>query len=558
MTNTMNEKIWLKSYETGVLACIGEIQYDSVAAYIEDCCDRFADLPAISNFGVSLSYAEFKKKGALLAGSFQNTLGLAKGDRLAIMLPNLLQYPVTLLAALSAGLIVVNINPSYTRRELLLQLDDCGAKAIVMFAGCAHLLQDVLDQTPLKHVIVTEVGDLFPRFKAALINFVVKYFGKKIPAWRLPSAIPFSKAIKDGGSFIRVGLTHEDPAFLQYTGGTTGLAKGAILSHGNILANIVQTGYWVRGHLREGKESVIVALPLYHIFGLTINFLSHLQLGGLHVLITDPRNTRTLIRTIKKTGGSILHGVNALFAKLLSTPGFGDLDFRALRVVIGGGAAIQSSVADKWQAITGVPIRQAYGLTEASPGVCCNPLNLSSFSGSVGLPVPSTLVRICDESGQSVSNGEPGELYVKGPQVMQGYWRKPEETSTVLSADGWLKTGDIAKMDENGYVWIIDRKKDLIIVSGFNVYPNEVEDVLNAHPGIADAGVIGETSETGGEIVVAFVVKAIDSVSKSDIERHCRENLVSYKVPREIKFVQEIPKSNIGKVLRRKLRDSLA
>jgi long-chain acyl-CoA synthetase len=556
MTIKMNEKIWLKSYEADVPDSIGEVQYDSVAAYIEDCCDRFSDLPAISNFGVSLTYAEFKTKSAALAGFFQSTLGLAKGDRLAIMLPNLLQYPITLLAALNAGLIVVNINPSYTRRELLLQLNDCGAKAIVIFSGCAHLLQNVMDQTPLKHVIVTEVGDLFPRAKAVLINFIVKYFGKKSPAWKLPNAILFSKAIKRDGLFTPVKLTHEDPAFLQYTGGTTGLAKGAILSHGNILANIVQTGCWVQGHLHERKETVIVALPLYHIFGLTINFLSHLQLGGLHILITDPRNTKMLVRTIKKSGFSVFHGVNALFAKLLSTPGFAELDFRDLRLVTGGGAAVQSSVAEKWQTITGVPICQAYGLTEASPGVCCNPLSLSRFSGSVGLPVPSTLVRICDESGQPSTTGEPGELCVKGPQVMQGYWQKPEETRSVLTSDGWLKTGDIAKMDEDGYVWIVDRKKDLIIVSGFNVYPNEVEDVLNAHPGIADAGVIGKAGECGGEIVVAYVVKAMDSLSKSDIEFHCRQNLVSYKVPREIKFVQEIPKSNIGKVLRRKLRES--
>lgn len=550
----MPEKVWVASYEAGVPDCIGEIRHDSVAEYIQDCCNRYADLPALSYFGVSLTYAEFRTKGAAIAGFFQNDLKLSKGDRLAVMLPNLLQYPVTLLGALDAGLIVVNINPSYTRRELLLQLNDCGAVAIVIFSGCARLLQGVLDRTRLNHVIVTDAGDLLPRAGAALINFYLKYIGRKIPAWTLPGAIPFARALKTGGNVVPVALTHEDPAFLQYTGGTTGLAKGAILSHGNILANIEQTNLWVRGHLREKCERVIVALPLYHIFGLTINFLSNLQLGALHVLITDPRNIQALIKTMKKTEFTVFMGVNTLFAKLLAMPAFRKLDFRGLRMVIGGGAAIQANIAETWQELTGVPICQAYGLTEASPGVCCNPLNLTNFSGSVGLPVPSTLIRICDDTGQAVGDKEPGELSIKGPQVMQGYWQRPEETASVLSADGWFRTGDIATMDEKGYVRIVDRKKDLIIVSGFNVYPNEVEDVLNAHPGIADAGVIGEAHEIYGEVVVAFVVKSADSLSKNEIEHYCRQNLAPYKVPKEIKFVKQIPKSNIGKVLRRMLR----
>jgi long-chain acyl-CoA synthetase len=390
--------------------------------------------------------------------------------------------------------------------------------------------------------------------KAAMINFVVKYIGRKIPPWKLPGSIRFASILKTDANFDPVVLSREDPAFLQYTGGTTGFSKGAILSHGNILANIEQTNLWVRGHLREKRERVIVALPLYHIFGLTINFLSSLQLGGLHVLITDPRNTRALIRTMKKTGFTVFMGVTALFAKMINTRAFRKLDFRDLRLVIGGGAAVQLAVAEKWQEVTGASVCQAYGLTEASPGVCCNPVNLTRFSGSVGLPVPSTLVRICDDAGQPVGVSEPGELYVKGPQVMPGYWHRPDETRNVLSADGWLRTGDVAMMDQKGYVWIIDRKKDLIIVSGFNVYPNEVEDVLIAHPGIAEAGVIGEPHEISGEMVVAFVVKSIDSLSKAEIEHYCRQNLASYKVPREIRFVPEIPKSNIGKVLRRKLR----
>ncbi|MGR9106684.1 MAG: AMP-binding protein [Gammaproteobacteria bacterium] len=550
----MRDPIWLSSYEPGVPHRIGEIPYDSLVTYIENCCEHFADLPALRSFGVSLSYAEFKSKGLRLAGFFQESLKLSKGDRIAIMMPNLMQYPVTLLGALRAGLIVVNFNPSYTQRELLLQLNDCGATAMVIFSGCAHLLEGVLEDTPLKHVIVTEIGDLLPPFRAAMIQFVVRYLKRKIRAWDLPDAIPFGHALKTGGDQVPCLLTQKDPAFLQYTGGTTGLAKGAILSHGNILANIEQTRLWVRGHLRERAERVIVALPLYHIFGLTINFLSNLQFGGLHVLIADPRDTKALIKTLEKTGFSVFPGVNALFARLLTTAAFGKLNFRDLRLVTGGGAAVQSAVAENWQKLTGMPICQAYGLTEASPGVCCNPLNLREYTGSVGLPVPSTLIRVCDEHDRPVDAGEAGELQVKGPQVMQGYWNKPEETRAVLSADGWLKTGDVARIDEKGFVWIVDRIKDLIIVSGFNVYPNEVEDVLNAHPDIADAGVIGIPHECYGEIVVAFVVKAVDSLTKADIEQYCRQHLVGYKVPKEIRFVNSIPKSPIGKVLRRELR----
>lgn len=552
----MRDKIWLDSYEAGVPESIAEIQYESLAGYIQACCNRFDDLPALSNFGVSLSYREFKEMGARVAGFFQHTLKLSRGDRLAIMLPNLMQYPITLLGALNTGLIVVNFNPAYTQRELLLQLKDCGAVAIVIFAGCAHLLQGVLDRTPLKHVIVSEVGDLFPRGRAMMVNFLVRHIARKIPAWKLPGAVPFKQVLKGEADYVPVAITHKDPAFLQYTGGTTGSAKGAILSHGNILANIEQTHLWVRAHLRERRERVVVALPLYHIFGLTINFLANLQLGGMHILITDPRNIKALVATIKHTGFTLLMSVNTLFAKLLSAPAFRKLDFRELRLVIGGGAAIQSNVAEEWQELTGIPICQAYGLTEASPGVCCNPVNITRFSGSVGLPVSSTLARIVDEAGRPLADTSPGELYIKGPQVMQGYWQKPEETACVLSSDGWLRTGDIATMDDKGFIWIIDRKKDLIVVSGFNVYPNEVEDVLNAYPGIVESGVIGEPDETHGEIVVAFIVKSAESLSKADIEQYCRQNLAPYKVPRDIRFVREIPKSSIGKVLRRMLRAS--
>lgn len=551
----MQDRIWLDAYEAGVPDCIGDICHQSVADYMQYCCRRYADLPAIRNFGVSLSYAELQKKGALVAGFFQQNLELTKGDRLALVLPNLLQSPVIILGALQAGLIVVNFNPGYSQRELISQLHDCGATTMVIFAGCTHLLEGVLDQTSLQHVIVTNVGDLFPRPKALLMNSFVKYTRNKMPGWKLPDAIPFVKVLQSTAKFVPLPIGHEDTAFLQYTGGTTGVAKGAILSHGNILANIEQTILWTRRHLRERRETVIVALPLYHIFGLTINFLSNLQFGGVHELITDPRDTRVLIKIMKKSGFTIFAGVNVLFSNLIVARAFRKLDFSDLRLVIGGGAAVQSSVAEQWQELTGIPISQAYGLTETSPGVCCCPLYLTGYTGAVGLPVSSTLVKICDEEGRVVDCTMRGELFVKGPQVMQGYWQKPVETGQVLSADGWLKTGDIAVMDDQGYVRIVDRKKDLIIVSGFNVYPIEIEDVLINHPGISDVGVIGKSDEKYGEIVAAFVVRKTESLSKTEIENYCRKNLAAYKIPRKIVFVQEIPKSDIGKVLRKGLRN---
>lgn len=551
----MKDKYWLDAYEAGVPDSIGEFNHQSVSDYIEYCCARYPDLPAVRNFGVSLSYAELQEKATFVAAFLQQGLKLKKGERIAVVLPNLLQYPVVLLGALKAGLIVVNFNPAYSQRELVAQLIDCSATTVVVFAGCAHLLEGVMDQTSLRHVIVTNIGDLFPRPKAVLINFIVKYIRNKIPDWQLPSAIPFERLLQANHSYESVYVGSDDTAFLQYTGGTTGVAKGAILSHGNILANIEQTILWTRRHLRERREKVIVALPLYHIFGLTINFLSNLHFGGVHELITDPRDTRTLIKTMKHSGFTIFAGVNALFAKLLASRKFRNLDFKNLRLVIGGGSAVQSSVASQWQNLSGIPISQAYGLTEASPGVCCCPLYMMGYTGSVGLPVPSTRIKICDDDGSLVDCNKPGELLVKGPQVMQGYWQKTAETALVFSHDGWLKTGDIATIDDDGFVWIVDRKKDVIIVSGFNVFPNEVENVLLNHPDIVDAGVIGKPRDSTGEMVLAFVVVKSRFVSETDIVQYCRQNLASYKIPKEIRFVKEIPKSNIGKVLRKDLRN---
>ena len=549
------DKFWLNAYEPGVPAEIGELEHASVGDYIHHCCTKFADTPALCNFGVQLTYKEFDRYGLAFAGYLQQKLNLAKGERLAVMLPNILQYPVVVLGALRAGLVVVNFNPFYSAREMREQLTDCGATAIVVFAGCAHKLEEAIDGTAIQHIVVTNIGDLFPWPQSVLMNFAAKTIKRSIPSWNIPNAIAFKSTLNQELELKPVSVGHDDLAFLQYTGGTTGTPKGAMLSHGNLLANIEQTHLWLKQTLREGHERVIVALPLYHIFALTLNFLSLLQFGGMHYLITDPRDIRALVRELKKAQFTVLAGVNALFAKLLECPDFKSLDFTDLRFVVGGGAAMQSAVAKKWQKVTGVPICQAYGLTEASPGVSCNPLHLRNYDGTVGVPVPSTLVQICSEKGSGAEKGEPGELLVKGPQVMQGYWGKESETANVITKDGWLRTGDIATINSEGFIRIVDRQKDLIIVSGFKVYPNEIEEILVAHPCISDAGVVGEPHMVSGEIVKAFIVSTDPELTMEAVEAYCRANMTAYKTPDVIIFLDEIPKSKIGKVLRRKLRD---
>ncbi len=548
-------KHWLNAYEPGVPAEIGKLSYSSVGDYLHDCCLRFLDKPALSNYGVQLSYSEFNRYSRWFAAYLQNTLKLSKGDRLAVMLPNSLQYPVVIMGALKAGLVVVNFNPFYTSREIHEQLKDCAATTIIVFAGCANAVERAVEGTAIEHVLVTQLGDLFPWPKSVAINLAAKYLKRSVPEWRIEGAISLKTAFQCRTDFKRVPITHEDLAFLQYTGGTTGTAKGAMLSHGNLLANIEQTNLWLRQTLREGQERVIIALPLYHIFALTLNFLSLLRFGGIQYLITDPRDSDALVSELEQAKFTCIAGVNALFAKLLDNERFATLDFTDLRFVVGGGASIQKSVAEKWQQITGLPVCQAYGLTEASPGVCCNPLNLREYNGTVGVPVPSTMVQICSEKGTAVNIGEEGELLVKGPQVMQGYWGKETETANVLTKDGWLRTGDIATINQDGFVSIVDRQKDLIIVSGFNVYPNEIEQILVAHPKIADAGVVGEAHMVSGEIVKAFIVRNDPHLSAEMIETYCRENMTSYKVPDAIVFLDEIPKSKVGKVLRRQLRE---
>ena len=553
-----NERPWLENYPAGVPEQIDVGQYASVPAVLEEAFTRFRDRPAFSSFGRQLSYGQIDEMSRQFAGYLTGVLKLGKGDRIAIMMPNVLQYPIALFGALRAGLVVVNTNPMYTARELKHQLDDAGAKAIVVLDNFAGTLQHVAAETQVQHVITTGIGDLLGFPKGALINFVLKHVKKMVPAFDLPQAVRFRDALARGAAhpLQPVTLTHDDIAFLQYTGGTTGVAKGAMLTHGNMVANMLQAAAWIGTDLvKPGKEVIITALPLYHIFSLTANGLVFMRLGGLNWLITNPRDMPGFVKELRKSGFTALTGVNTLFNGLLNTPGFSELDFSKLHLTLGGGMAVQRAVAERWKKITGCTLAEAYGLTETSPAVCINPLDLKEYNGSIGLPVPSTNVAIWSEDGQPLPTGEVGELMVHGPQVMKGYWNRPDETAKVLGADGWLHTGDIAKMDANGYFYIVDRKKDMILVSGFNVYPNEVEDAVMAHPGVLEVAAVGVPDEHSGEVVKLFVVRKDPNLTEEALKQFCRENLTGYKRPKLIEFRDSLPKSNVGKILRRELRD---
>lgn len=552
-----NERTWLDHYPQGMPTRINLGAYASLAAVLEEAFRRFRDRPAFANFGKQLSYGQVDQLSRQFAGYLTGTLGLAKGDRLAIMMPNVLQYPIALFGALRAGLVVVNTNPMYTARELKHQLEDSGAKAIVVLDNFAATLQQVVAETGVRHIVTTGVGDLLGFPKGALVNFVLKHVKKMVPPYRLPQAVRFKDALKQGIAhpLPPVTLGHDDLAFLQYTGGTTGVAKGAMLSHGNMVANMLQAATWVSKSVTEGEETIVTALPLYHIFSLTANCLTFMRLGGLNWLITNPRDMPGFVKELKASHFTALTGVNTLFNGLLNTPGFAELDFSRLHLVLGGGMAVQRAVAERWKKVTGCPLVEAYGLTETSPAVCINPLELKDYNGSIGLPVPSTDVAVWSEDNRPLPVGEVGELMVKGPQVMQGYWNRPDETAKVLGADGWLHTGDIARMDANGYVYIVDRKKDMILVSGFNVYPNEVEDTVMQHPGVAEVAAIGVPDEHSGEAVKLFVVRKDPALTAEALKQFCHDNLTGYKRPRIIEFRDELPKSNVGKILRRELRD---
>lgn len=550
------EKLWLKSYEQGVNPEIDISQYSSISDVFRQSVEKFADKPAFQNMGKTLTYAEVGKLATDFASYLQNVLKLPRGERVAIMMPNVLQYPIALFGILQAGLVAVNTNPLYTPRELEHQLKDSGATTIVVLENFANTLELVLPRTQIKHVIVASVGEMFGMIKGALMNFVIRKVKKMVPEYRIPNTVTFQTALKQGAAntFKPVELTRDDTALLQYTGGTTGLAKGAILSHGNICANMLQAKEWIKNSLHEGKETVIAALPLYHIFALTVNLMIFSNTGSKIILITNPRDMKGFIGELKKEPISVFIGVNTLFNAMVNRPDFAEVDFSRLKLTLGGGMATQRTVAEKWKKITGTPIVEAYGLTEASPGVCCNPLNIEAYSGGIGLPVPSTEVELRDADGKEVPIGQPGELWVRGPQVMKGYWNRPEETAKAIDARGFLETGDIAVMDEKGWLKLVDRKKDLIVVSGFNVYPNEIEEVVAGNDKVLEVACIGVKSEKTGEAIKVFVVRKDPSLTKEELIDFCRKELTAYKVPKDIEFRDELPKSNVGKILRRELR----
>ncbi len=552
-----NERPWLASYPSNVPADIDTNAYASIVQVLESACDRFRHRPAFANMGRTLDYDEVDTLSRHFASYLLNDLKLNKGDRVAIMLPNVLQYPIALFGILRAGLTVVNTNPLYTPRELRHQLHDSGASAIIVLDNFASVLEEVLRDTPVKHVITTALGDLVGA-KGVLVNFVVRYIKKLVPPFSIPNAVRFNTALKIGarGRLPKVEVGHDDIAFLQYTGGTTGVAKGAMLTHRNMVANMLQASAWLGTTLNEGEELIITAIPLYHIFALTANCLVFMKTGGLNYLITNPRDMKGFVKELSKIEFTAMTGVNTLFNGLLNTPGFDKLDFSRFKFTMGGGMAVQRIVADRWKKVTGVTLVEAYGLTETSPAACVNPLDLAAYNGSIGLPIPSTEVCIQDDDGKHLAVGEIGELCIRGPQVMKGYWQRPEETAKVISADGWLHTGDIAKMDDKGYFYIVDRKKDMILVSGFNVYPNEIEDVVAQIPGVLEVAAVGVPDEKSGEAVKVVVVKKDPNLTAETIRAYCKENLTGYKHPKYIEFRDSLPKTNVGKILRRELRDA--
>ena len=550
------DRPWLQSYPAGVPAEIAGSEYPSLASLIESACEQYGARPAYYNMGVSMTYAELGRRSAAFGAWLQQAAGLEKGDRVAIMLPNVLQYPVALFGVLR--LVAVNVNPLYSARELRHQLTDSGAKAILVMENFASTVEEVLGDTDVRTVITTEIGDLFPALKRVVTNLVVKRVKKMVPPFRLPDRVRFRDVLNAGaGMTLRTPhLEPSDLAFLQYTGGTTGLAKGAMLSHRNMLSNIEQSVAWLGNALRDVDVVAIAALPLYHIFSLEGNCLSILRLGGANVLITNPRDFPGFVKELSQYPFVYFTGVNTLFNALLHTPGFAELDFSHLRITIGGGMAVQEKVARQWKEVTGSTLTQAYGLTETSPAAMINPLTPDhEFNHSIGLPISSTDVSVRDDDGNDLPPGEIGEICVRGPQVMEGYWHKPEETAEVMIGD-WLRTGDMGRIDERGYVYVEDRKKDMILVSGFNVYPNEVEDVVASLDGVLEVAAIGKPDERAGEVVKLFVVRSNPALTADAIIAHCRKNLTGYKVPKEIEFREELPKTNVGKVLRRALRDA--
>jgi long-chain acyl-CoA synthetase len=551
------DKIWLQSYQAGVPGEIELNEFQSLGEMFEKSVAQYRDNIAYINMGVELTYGEVDKLSRDFAAYLQSVLKLPQGSRIAIMMPNVLQYPICMFGALRAGYTVVNVNPLYTPRELEHQLKDSGAEAIVILENFAHTLEQVIARTPVKHIVMARLGDMLGFPKGSVVNFVVKYVKKMVPAWSLPRAIDFGTTLSKGGraDFRPVNVTQEDLAFLQYTGGTTGLSKGAMLTHRNILANVAQAHAWIKPAIKDGGELIVTALPLYHIFALTANCFTFFKIGASNLLITNPRDIPAFVAEMAKYPFTVLTGVNTLFNAMLNNDAFAALDFSRFRLTLGGGMAVQRAVAERWKVVTGQTLIEAYGLTETSPAATMNPLTIPEYNGAIGLPISSTEVVIRNDAGADVPLGERGELCVRGPQVMKGYYNRPEETANVMTADGFLKTGDVAVMDEKGFVRIVDRKKDMILVSGFNVYPNEIEDVVAMHPGVMEVAAVGVPNEKSGEAVKIFVVKKDQALTAEVLIAHCREHLTGYKVPSQVEFRTDLPKTNVGKILRRELRD---
>jgi len=553
----MPPKRWLAAYSPGVPAEIDPDHYPSLVGLLEASFERFAEQPAFTNLGTTLTYRDVERLSRAFAAYLQSLPGLERGDRVAIMVPNSLQSPVALFGILRAGMVAVNVNPMYTVTELGHQLSDSGARAVVVLENFAHTVAAALPQTNVETVIVTRLGDHCSPLKRAVVNFVVKHVKKLVRPWRIPNAIAYRDALTRGATmtYTAPSVAGSDLAFLQYTGGTTGRAKGAMLTQRNMVANTLQAAAWARPYYSVDAGVVVTPLPLYHIYSLTANLFCFAELGAHNLLITDPRDLKAFIATLRKVRFAFMTGVNTLFNGLLHAPGFAELDFSSLRVVMGGGMAVQRDVAARWQAVTGVVIAQGYGLTEASPIVTGNPLHLKEFTGSVGVPFPSTEVGIFGDDGTELGVDEVGEICARGPQVMAGYWGRPDETAKVVFGDGWLRTGDIGRIDANGFVFIEDRKKDVIVVSGFKVYPNEIEDVATLQPGVREAAAIGVPDEQSGEAVKLFVVRTDEKLTTADVLAHARRHLTGYKIPRHVEFVASLPKSNVGKVLRRALKE---
>jgi long-chain acyl-CoA synthetase len=552
------ERIWLKYYPAGVPADIDVNEYASVREVFEEACRSFGSRPAFSCMGRTITFADLDALSSTF-GAWLQSIGCERGSRVALMMPNILQYPVCLFGVLRAGCTVVNTNPLYTGRELEHQLVDSGAEVVVVVENFAHTLQEIVAKTRVRRIVVTSIGE-FLAFKGRIVDLVLRRVKKLVPKWSLPGAIRLNDAMKVGQklALARLPLAHDDLAFLQYTGGTTGVAKGAMLTHRNIVANMLQARAWVRPFLGGDQRDVILTpLPLYHIFSLTANCLIFMSMGGENVLITNPRDIPGFVKELRRHRFTGITGVNTLFNALLNNPEFHKLDFSSLQMTLGGGMAVQKAVAERWESVTGKPLIEAYGLTETSPAVTINPLDLRQYNGSIGLPVPSTDLELRDDDGKAVPLGKPGEICVKGPQVMAGYWHRPDETAKVIDGNGWLATGDIGVLDERGFVRIIDRKKDMILVSGFNVYPNEVEAVVAMHPGVLECAAIGAPDEKSGEGVKLFVVRRDESVTAAALIEYCRSHLTGYKCPRDVEFRDELPKSNVGKILRRELRDEM-